>query len=148
MKLALIMVLLTAYWPAFAQIETEVAYDDGNPNHELQFTRDGVRFVTRFTPPAPHTQITKARYFIADTSEGASFDLTVFRDVSDEPAVILYGPVHITVEQLAWNEWDLTTSLVYTDDDFYISLSYDGVSKPMIGAEDRSPTGRAYETDG
>jgi hypothetical protein len=149
MKFLIILAATLIIWQSgAAQDEIELAYDDGNPNLELQFTIDGAYFVTRFTPPAGDYRVLEVRYFVADTSGGSTFNLTLWRDVSNEPGIVIYGPVNLMAVRLGWNNIDLSQYLVDVTGDFYVGLSYDGRSKLTIGAENRSPAGRAYDTDG
>ena len=124
-------------------------YDDGDPNLQLTFGGNyGTYFVTRFTPPSFPATLTKAQFYIPDTSKGASFNFSVRPDAFNEPGDPLFGPVPMRAKKIGWNEIDLSTYNLRVKGDFYLELAYDLVSKLTLGAENREPlSGRTYDTD-
>ncbi len=129
--------------------QVELVYDDGIPNLKLTFLENaGTVFAVRFTPPSGTVQLLEVRYFVPDTSKGATFDLSVTGVASGEPGETLLGPLHLRAQTLGWNGIQLGDRALLLEGDFFVLLQYDGEAKLTIGAEDRPPlSGRTYDTD-
>ena len=119
-----------------AQEQITLVYDRGETDGSLTFGLDGWYFTTRFTPPA-EALVEKARFYIADTSNGATYHLSIYHDTDGFPAGAI-SPVDklpMRVKRLGWNEIDLTSYNVVKDEDFYLSIEYDFESEISIGVD-------------
>ena len=126
-----------------------LAYDDGIPTLTLRFLENaGTVFAVRFTPPEGQVQLTEVRYFVPDTSEGATFTLRVTSESSGEPGATLLGPLSLRARQTGWNAVSLSEHELMLQGDFFVLLEYDGSSRLALGAENRAPlSNRTYDTD-
>ena len=130
-----------------AQSEIVLQYDRGETDGMYTFGLDGWFFTTRFTPPS-EVQLRKARFYIPDTSNGATYHLSIYHDTGGEPAGAIVDKVPMRVKKPGWNEIDLTSFNVVKDQDFYISIEYDFESELSIGVDRQEPiSGRSYDSD-
>ena len=149
MKYAIVLVLLvlTVHIQLVAQNEVVLSYDRGETDGALTFGLDGWYFTTRFTPPS-EAQLRKARFYIADTSNGATYHFSIYNDSDGFPANAIVDKAPMHVKRLGWNEIDLTSFNVVKDEDFYLSIEYDFESELSIGIDRLEPiTGRSYDSD-
>mgnify|MGYP006971759267 CR=1 FL=1 len=144
LTISLIVLLATSL---FTQSEYVLQYDSGEPDKSWTFNLDGWFFTTRFTPPEP-VKLVKARFYIADTSNGATYDFSIYRAGDNEPAGALVFKEHLRASSIGWNEIDISRFDVQTDEDFYLSIEYDFQSELTIGADTAEPiAGRSYDSD-
>ena len=144
-KINLLFTLLTA--ALFARDEFILQYDKGFTGETLTLNEDGWYFTTRFTPPA-NVLLAKARFYIADTSNGATFDFSIYQGGIAEPAEVLVDKVPMRAKKLGWNEIDLTSYHILRDYDFYLSIEFDGKSNLTIGADKQEPLAlRSFDSD-
>ena len=131
----------------FAQSEYLLQYDSGTSDKGWTFGLDGWFFTTRFTPPEP-VKLVKARFYIADTSNGASYDFSIYRAGDGEPAGAYVYKEHNKVRKLGWNELDISEYDIHTNEDFYLSIEYDFQSELSLGADTSQPiAGRSFDSD-
>jgi hypothetical protein len=130
-------------------IDVELFYDDGLPNLQINFQNTtGNRIATRFTPTIFPAKIVSARFFIADTSEGSKVLFSVMSNAGEGPSGNLSGPTLVTINNIGWNEIDLSSINLVVDDDFYFTFWIFGSSQPQFGAENREPLSlRTYDAD-
>ena len=142
-----LFLILFAASVLLAQEEIVLKYDSGQADKNYTFGLDGWFFTTRFTPPE-QVLLAKARFYIADTSNGATFKFSIYQAGDGEPAGVLVDKVPMRVKRLGWNEIDLTTFNIITADDFYLSIEYDFQAEIAIGVDTAEPiSGRSYDSD-
>ena len=141
------IVILMLAGALLGQSELVLQYDSGEPEKSWTFGLDGWFFTTRFTPPES-VFLEKARFYIADTSNGATFHFSIYRAGEQEPAGMLVNKVPFRTKKLGWNEIDISEYGIQTDDDFYLSIEYDFDSEIAIGVDASEPiAGRSYDSD-
>ncbi len=142
-----LLILFAVTTAAFAQSEIVLQYDSGYADKTWVFNTDGWFFTTRFTPPE-EVRLARARFYIADTGNGATFDFSIYRAGDNEPAGAIVDKIPMRVKRLGWNEIDLTSFNVMTAEDFYLSIEYDFQSEIAIGADTAAPiAGRSFDSD-
>lgn len=142
-----IMAAILAATALYGQSEILLHYDSGQADKSWTFGLDGWYFTTRFTPPE-EVWLAKARFYIADTSNGGTFDFSIYRAGDNEPAGALVNKVPMRVQRLGWNEIDLTSFQIQTAKDFYLSIEYDFKSELAMGADTSEPIeGRSFDSD-
>jgi hypothetical protein len=130
-------------------MDVELIYDNNTPNLQINFKNTTANHIaTRFTPPHFPASILKAKFYVADTSEGAFFQFSVLDNSGDRPSADIYGPEIIHINQIGWNEIDLSDQNLVLEDDFYFALWLHESFQPKFGAENRPPLSmRTYDAD-
>jgi len=148
MRLFLYILLINlAVGTLYGQTETVLQYDSGQVDKTWTFGVDGWFFTTRFTPPGD-VLVAKARFYIADTSNGATYDFSIYRAGDNEPAGAWLNKVPMRTKRLGWNEINLTDYDIHVTEDFYLSLEYNFNSELVIGADTSEPiAGRSFDSD-
>ena len=130
-----------------AQSELVLQYDSGVADKPWTFNLDGLFFTTRFTPPEP-VKLVKARFYVADTSNGATYDFSIYGAGENEPGGARVFKENKRVRTIGWNEIDISQYDIQTDEDFYLSIEYDYNSELALGADTSAPIeGRSYDSD-
>jgi len=146
-KVLSLFIIIFAAGMVYGQSESVLQYDSGQPDQIWTFGLEGWFFTTRFTPPG-NVLIAKARFYIADTTNGATYDFSIYRAGDNEPAGALVNKVPMRVKKLGWNEIDLSAFNIQTAEDFYLSIEYDFKAELAIGADTSDPIeGRSYDSD-
>jgi len=146
-KVLSLFIIIFAAGMVYGQSESVLQYDSGQPDQIWTFGLEGWFFTTRFTPPG-NVLIAKARFYIADTTNGATYDFSIYRAGDNEPAGALVNKVPMRVKKLGWNEIDLSAFNIQTAEDFYLSIEYDFKAELAIGADISDPIeGRSYDSD-
>ena len=149
MKILIVLLLFSfgvteTVWP---QGQRELKYDDGVANLTWTFGSNGRFFTTQFSPDSP-VLLERARFYIADTTQGATFLFSIYLESNGEPGYPLVDQVPKRVDRLGWNEIDLSEYDIQVQEDFYLSIEYDLESELSIGAEDQEPIAkRSYDSD-
>lgn len=129
----------------------ELAYDDGSPGTSVYETDASWGLVNRLTAPGSGKLMTVEFFYRGDnnTSGNGSFVIKIFADNNGQPGTNLFTSTTVTPNSGAVNTWfnGLISALnISVSGDFYIGIFYDGVNRPMIGA-DGAANGRAWEWD-
>jgi hypothetical protein len=142
-----ISVILLLTMSLFPQSEYVLKYDSGEPDKSWTFNLDGWFFTTRFTPIEP-VKLAKARFYIADTINGATFNFSIYRAGENEPGGAFLFREPMRVQSIGWNEIDLLDYNFRTDEDFYLSIEYDYQAELSMGVDSSDPIdGRSFDSD-
>ena len=100
----ILLLFVTAALSLPAQEQIILEYDRGETDGSLTFGLDGWYFTTRFTPPA-EALLEKARFYIADTSNGATYHFSIYHDTDGFPAgaILPVDKIPMRVKKLGWN---------------------------------------------
>ncbi|MFA4923549.1 MAG: M4 family metallopeptidase, partial [Ignavibacteriaceae bacterium] len=128
----------------------ELTYDDGNPVTGVYETDANWELAVRFTPPVSNVNVTKCQVYIAGENNpngNGSFTLKMYSAGSNGlPSQSLITPYTYVPAAVGWQVFTLTGLTVNSD--FYVSVKYDGINRPYIGAALPPGNGRAYESNG
>ncbi len=128
----------------------ELSYDDGIPATGVYELDANWELAVRFTPPGSNVKITNVSIYISGDNAGQSgqFTLKMYNagGSNNMPGTEIIMPYTYTPSQFGWQSFDITGLNV--SGDFYVSVKYDGINRPLIGADEPPGNQRSYEYDG
>jgi bacillolysin len=126
-----------------------LVYDDGLPETSVYENLPNWRLAVNFSAPAPSFSIDEVSiYFNGDANMGSgSFTLELFdQNTAGLPANSLVTPYqNIPPTLFGWQNYFVTGITVSTD--FFVSVKYDGINWPLIGADNPPGNNRSFEYD-
>jgi len=128
----------------------ELFYDDGTPTSNVYETDANWELAVKFTPPTSNVNITKCQVYISGDNSffgNASFALKMYSAGNNGlPGQSLIDPYAHIPQVAGWQVFTITGLTVPAD--FFVSVKYDGINNPMIGATSPPGNQRAYESNG
>ena len=128
----------------------ELFYDDGTPTSNVYETDANWELAVKFTPPTSNVNITKCQVYISGDNSffgNASFALKMYSAGNNGlPGQSLIDPYTHIPQVAGWQVFTITGLTVPAD--FFVSVKYDGINNPMIGATSPPGNQRAYESNG
>ncbi len=128
----------------------ELIYEDGTPTTSVYEMNANWELAVKFTPPTNNVSITKCQVYISGDNNffgNASFALKMYSAGNNGlPGQPLINPYTHVPQATGWQIFNITG--VSVPSDFFISVKYDGINSPLIGAAFPPGNGRAYESDG
>jgi bacillolysin len=125
-----------------------LAYDDGNPDTGLYENLPSWRLAYKFSLPSSTVKIDEVSIYLSGVSSGiGKFTLELFdQNNSGLPGRSLITPyTYTTMNPYGWHSFTITGLTVSTD--FFVSVLYDGINWPNIGADPPPGVGRIFEYD-
>lgn len=129
----------------------EIAYDDGSPETSVYETDANWGLVNRLTAPGAGKLMTIEFLYRGDNNANGdgSLVLKVFSDNNGQPGSNVFTSTPMTHSSDLVGSWisgNVASQNIGVSGDFYVGFFYDGVNRPMIGADTVS-NGRAWEWD-
>ncbi|MFA6979185.1 MAG: M4 family metallopeptidase [Ignavibacteriaceae bacterium] len=128
----------------------ELIYDDGTPTTVVYEMDANWELAVKFTPPTNNVNITKCQVYISGDNTffgNASFALKMYNSGNNGlPGQSLIDPYTYIPPVAGWQVFNITG--VSVPGDFFVSVKYDGINSPLIGAALPPGNGRAYESNG
>lgn len=129
---------------------TEMIYDDGDPSASVYEDAANWKLAVKFSPPSGNYSLTQMKIYTAgDKYNGNSqFKLGVYKEdpSSGLPGEVLFPAETTPPNGTGWQIFDITQSNS-SSGDFFLSVEYDGIGYPYIGADAPPGNGKAYEYD-
>ena len=128
----------------------ELTYDDGNPTTGVYESDANWELAVKFSPPAGTVNITKCQVYISGENSptgNGSFTLNMYSAGGNGlPSQYLINPYNYTPQAVGWQIFSVNG--VTINGNFFVSVKYDGINRPYVGAASPPGNGRAYESDG